>query len=115
MDVFFCIVASITIKNHFIFFLVVNLTTFVMMRNDKNYARMRQWRIPEFKFMIGVVFGGFLGVHIGSTEFRHKTQKTSFWRYVGLSFITWVTLCLTTLYHSCEICEKELNHSVSYV
>ena len=101
-----CKIASIPILIHFILFLYVNLKTYWMMRDDKNRARMNQWRIEEFSFMIWAALGGFLGVYVGSAKFRHKTQKTSFWSWIRCYSIIWVGMCLITLYHSSEKCEK---------
>jgi uncharacterized membrane protein YsdA (DUF1294 family) len=58
--------------------LIMSVVTFILMRSDKNRARMGQTRIPErYLFLSAACFGaigGTLGMHI----LRHKTNHWNF-------------------------------------
>lgn len=59
-------------------FVIINLISFIMMVIDKRNAKKRAIRIPEISFLVLSALGGFVGVSIGSSLFRHKTLKRSF-------------------------------------
>ncbi len=58
--------------------LLINAAAIAIMNADKNFARRRQWRVPERVLMAIAVFGGSPGILIGMITFRHKTQKPRF-------------------------------------
>ena len=62
----------------FWYFVVVNLSTFLLMFSDKRRAVRRQWRIPEKTFFALSFFGGAAGALAGMFLFRHKTRHLSF-------------------------------------
>ena len=62
----------------FCYFVVVNLSTFLLMFSDKQRAVRRQWRIPEKTFFLLSFLGGAAGALSGMFLFRHKTRHLSF-------------------------------------
>ena len=58
--------------------LAVNLTGFVLMGFDKNFARKNARRIRERTLFLCALLGGALGSLFGMYAFRHKTQKIAF-------------------------------------
>lgn len=62
-----------------------NLFTFLLMGFDKRRAVTGGWRVPEKRlFLCSFLFGG-LGIALGMSVFRHKTQHLSFKILVPLS------------------------------
>ena len=62
-----------------------NLITFLMMGFDKRRAVTGGWRVPEKRlFLCSFLFGG-VGIALGMSVFRHKTQHLSFRILVPLS------------------------------
>lgn len=62
-----------------IYYIPLNLLTFLIMGFDKFRARTRQRRIPERVLLTLGWLGGFLGLLLGMQIFRHKTRKPYFW------------------------------------
>lgn len=62
----------------FLFLVVVNLFTFILMRIDKGKAIKEQYRIPERTFFLLSILGGALGTYLGMKLFRHKTKHAKF-------------------------------------
>lgn len=61
-----------------IYFILINLTAFIMYGVDKRKAVRHKWRIPE-RTLIGIaVFGGSLGALLGMITFHHKTRHKQF-------------------------------------
>lgn len=60
------------------FLMIINIASFIMMALDKQKAKKKKRRISEFMFLILSVLGGFIGIFLGSSVFRHKTIKRSF-------------------------------------
>lgn len=69
---------EIPLKNILIYFLVMNIITFLLMGYDKHEAKVNQWRISEKALFLFCLFGGSIGGICGMYAFRHKTQKWSF-------------------------------------
>ena len=67
---------EIPLKNILIYFLVMNIITFLLMGYDKHEAKVNQWRISEKALFC--LFGGSIGGICGMYAFRHKTQKWYF-------------------------------------
>lgn len=61
-----------------IYFLVVNVITFLLYGIDKRRARRNKWRVPEKTLIMVAVLGGSLGALSGMKVFRHKTKKRKF-------------------------------------
>lgn len=68
-----------------IFLLIINLITYIMMGIDKHRARNNKWRIKEKSFFLLALIGGAIGIILGMTMFRHKTQHKTF--YIGIPFL----------------------------
>ena len=58
----------------FIYFLLINLLSFILMYVDKKRAILHKWRISEKSFFILCILGGSLGEILGIYTFRHKTK-----------------------------------------
>ena len=69
---------EIPLKNILIYFLVMNIITFLLMGYDKHEAKVDQWRISEKALFLFCLFGGSIGGICGMYAFRHKTQKWYF-------------------------------------
>lgn len=66
----------------FIYFLLINLLSFILMYVDKKRAILHKWRISEKSFFILCILGGSLGGSLGEIlgiyTFRHKTKHLKF-------------------------------------
>ena len=62
----------------FIYFLLINLLSFILMYVDKKRAILHKWRISEKSFFILCILGGSLGEILGIYTFRHKTKHLKF-------------------------------------
>ena len=71
-------IVEIPLKNILIYFLVMNIITFLLMGYDKHEAKVNQWRISEKALFLFCIFGGSIGGICGMYAFRHKTQKWYF-------------------------------------
>ena len=71
-------IVEIPLKNILIYFLVMNIITFLLMGYDKREAKVNQWRISEKALFLFCLFGGSIGGICGMYAFRHKTQKWYF-------------------------------------
>lgn len=69
---------EIPLKNILIYFLVMNIITFLLMGYDKHEAKVNQWRISEKALFLFCLFGGSIGGICGMYAFRHKTQNWYF-------------------------------------
>ncbi len=70
-----------------LYYVIINLITFSLMFLDKKRAIKDKWRISEKTFMILSFVGGFLGLYLGMTTFRHKTKKYYFYIWAGIGLI----------------------------
>ena len=61
-----------------IYLLIVNAGSLLLMGFDKLSAKMDSERVPEMWFFLISLAGGFGGVTLGMFTFHHKTRKTSF-------------------------------------
>ncbi|WP_431308942.1 DUF1294 domain-containing protein [Halalkalibacter lacteus] len=68
-----------------IYFIIINLLAFFIMRMDKTRAKRRERRVPERTLFMLAIFGGSLGIFAGMKSFRHKTKHKSF--AIGIPFI----------------------------
>ena len=79
-----------------IYYVSINILTFVLMGLDKMRARAHLWRIPE-RVLLGLTWlGGPLGTVAGMQMFRHKTRKPLFW----ISAVISIVLHLVVIYFS---------------
>ena len=61
-----------------IYFVGINLVTFLLYGVDKWKARKGRWRIPEDSLIWLAVAGGSIGALIAMWLFRHKTRHLKF-------------------------------------
>lgn len=61
-----------------LWFLVINMVSYLVMADDKRRARQRGTRIPEQTLFLLAFIGGALGVLIAMNTKRHKTKHASF-------------------------------------
>ena len=70
-----------------IYLLLINASSFLLMGFDKLSAKLDSERVPEMWFFLVSVAGGFGGVMIGMLTFHHKISKRSFHLKVGTGAI----------------------------
>lgn len=69
-----------------IYFVIINITTFLLMGLDKAKAKKNRWRIPEKFLFLTAFLGGAIGGWIGMYTFRHKTRHWYF--VVGMAVLS---------------------------
>ena len=62
----------------YIYLLLINAVSLVIMHIDKRNARRNLWRVPERSLFILTWIGGSLGILMGMRLFRHKTLHLKF-------------------------------------
>ena len=62
----------------FIYLVLINAVSFLLMLVDKHKARKNLWRIPEATLMGAAAIGGSLGALAGMYLVRHKTKHLKF-------------------------------------
>lgn len=70
-----------------LYFLIINIFTFLITGYDKFQARRHNKRIPESVLFILAFVGGTIGLLTGMFFFRHKTSKSSFIIKFGVIFL----------------------------
>jgi len=65
-------------KIFLVFYIIMNLVTFILYGADKAKAKKGKWRIPEKTLLLFAACFGGLGAFLGMKVFRHKTKHTSF-------------------------------------
>ena len=61
-----------------IYLLIMNASSFNLMRVDKHRAKNHLWRVPELTLMLNALVGGSVGILVGMYVFRHKTRHLKF-------------------------------------
>ena len=80
-------------KIFLIYFIGINLVTFIVYGIDKRKAIKQKYRIPE-KSLFGLAFlGGSVGALLGMYAFRHKTRVWYF--VVGIPVILFLQIGIT--------------------
>ena len=72
-----------------IYFLSINIITFLLCIIDKKNAIKKKYRIPEKELLSLSFVGGCFGMILGMKLFHHKTQKLKF-KLVYLFCILWI-------------------------
>ena len=75
-----------------IYFVLINLISFVMYYIDKKRAKKHKWRISENALILSCVFGGSIGGLLGMKIFHHKTKHKKF--TIGVPVILIVQIIL---------------------
>ncbi|OOM07388.1 DUF1294 domain-containing protein [Clostridium saccharobutylicum] len=66
------------LKVFLLYLAIVNLIGFLVMFIDKQRAIHKEWRIPEHTLINISIIGGSIGMLVGMSTFRHKTQHKKF-------------------------------------
>ena len=72
-----------------LYFIVINLLTFLLYGLDKYKAIRREWRIPERALLLMAFVGGAFGAISAMRIFRHKTRKGRFRLMIPLFCLLW--------------------------
>ncbi len=76
--------------------IVSSTYSFLLHGMDKKAAASEQWRVPESKFYLFALIGGWPGSLIGQHVFRNKTQKKKyqnnfmFFIFINVIAVIWV-------------------------
>ncbi|MBO0473517.1 hypothetical protein IGL98_002220 [Enterococcus sp. DIV0840] len=62
-----------------VYLLIVNLVELFVMYLDKQRAKRKKWRIPEFDLLFIGLIGGGIGGLFAQQLFHHKTRKLRFY------------------------------------
>ena len=72
-----------------LYFIVINLLTFLLYGLDKYKAIRQEWRIPERALLLMSFVGGAFGALSAMRIFRHKTRKGRFRLMIPLFCLLW--------------------------
>ena len=72
-----------------LYFIAINLLTFLLYGLDKYKAIRREWRIPERVLLLMAFLGGAFGALSAMRIFRHKTKKGRFKLMIPLFCLLW--------------------------
>ena len=72
-----------------LYFIVINLLTFLLYGLDKYKAIRQEWRIPERALLLMAFVGGAFGALSAMRIFRHKTRKGRFKLIIPLFCLLW--------------------------
>jgi len=61
-----------------IYFIIINIITFIVYGYDKYCSIKNKWRISEYHLLSLGLIGGGIGSLLGMILFRHKTKKIRF-------------------------------------
>ncbi|KMY55013.1 membrane protein [Bacillus sp. FJAT-27231] len=61
-----------------IYFILINLISYMVMGNDKRKAKQGKWRTRERTLWLLALIGGAVGSWIAMQTYRHKTKHLSF-------------------------------------
>ena len=75
-----------------IYFLAINIITFIVYGIDKLKARKNLWRIPEATLLLLAVIGGSIGARLGMRVWHHKTMHLKFKYGVPIILVAQVAL-----------------------
>jgi len=77
-----------------IYFIGINIISFLLMGWDKYRAKNNLWRISEYTLISLAFLGGATGIFLGMFTFRHKTKKKSFRILIPLFLIIQILVLL---------------------
>lgn len=76
------------------YYLIVNLTAFILFAADKRRAVRHAWRVREHTLLLTALLGGAAGSLAAMLLFHHKTRKAKF--YITVPLLTVLHLLLGT-------------------
>jgi uncharacterized membrane protein YsdA (DUF1294 family) len=86
-----------------LYFVIINLISFIVMGLDKHKAQKRQWRIPESTLFVLALIGGSIGSILGMRIFHHKTRHWYFVYGMPAILIVQIILVLALVFSPIEI------------
>lgn len=75
-----------------LYFIIINVVTFIIYCLDKYLAKKHLWRVPERVLFFFSLLGGFVGSILGMVVFHHKTKKVYFYIWNIFIMILWIGL-----------------------
>lgn len=82
-----------------IYFVTINVATFLVYGVDKWKAKRSKWRITEAALLLLAVLGGSIGAWLGMKVWRHKTMHKKFKYGIPLIIIVQVAVVLLIIIH----------------
>ena len=82
----------------FIYLILINAVSFLLMLIDKYKARKKLWRIPEGLLLATAFAGGSLGALIGMYLVRHKTKHLQFVLGIPIMLVIHIMIAVAILY-----------------
>ncbi len=82
----------------FVYLIVINALSLLLMIIDKIKAIKKRWRIPEKVLLGTAALGGSLGAFLGMYLVRHKTRHSAF--YIGIPLM--LILHIVILFWLCK-------------
>lgn len=71
-----------------LYFILINIASFVLYTFDKYKSRVGSRRTSEKKLFLFSLLGGFVGSSLSMVLFRHKIKKSSFLiRHIGIVLV----------------------------
>lgn len=77
--------------NFIVYFVSINIFTFIICAIDKWKAIYNKWRISEKVLLLFSLFGGCFGMVVAMLLFHHKTRKLKF-KLIYVFCVMWVYL-----------------------
>lgn len=81
-----------------IYLIGINLFTYIAFYVDKKKAQKGKRRISEKELLQLSLIGGIIGALFGMKNFRHKTQKKSFYNKIYSILLLYICLILYIVY-----------------
>ncbi len=78
-----------------VYFLIINIISFIMFYADKKKAIKHQWRIPEATLLLCSFIGGSFGAFAAMKIFHHKTKHPKFYILVPVFIILHLLVIVT--------------------
>ena len=82
-----------------IYFVTINVATFLVYGVDKWKAKRSKWRITEAALLLLAVLGGSIGAWLGMKVWHHKTMHKKFKYGIPLIIIVQVAVVLLIKIH----------------
>ena len=90
------------IKIILIYFLPINIITFIVYGIDKLKAKKKLWRIPEATLLLLAAIGGSIGAWLGMKVWHHKTMHKKFKYGVPAIIILQIAAVVAVMMSSCS-------------
>lgn len=87
----------------FLYVVIVNLVSLIVMGVDKRKAQKRAFRIPEATLFVLAIIGGSLGSIIGMHLFHHKTRHWYFLYGMPVILALQIILILAVIFSPIEL------------